>query len=167
MNQPTPPVSQQEYRALTGHLTLSTAVLSVSHRSNLRAITVTSFMDVSYDPPTMAVAVYEGSRMSDALSMADTMTLSVLAAGQKHIAQWLGQPGQPEYGLLTQIPFVDGTAGPAHVEGCATWFEMRIVKCLTVATHEVSFGQVVACGGSATASPLLYQGGDYPSLGGL
>lgn len=150
------------YRSLSDEIAASAAVITVSARAGLQAITVDSYLDVSYDPPTMAVCVYAGSRISEALDVADTLTLSVLADDQKSIAQRLGEPGQPAYGRLASIPTEPGTDGPDHIKGCVAYFELELTKTVDIATHTLYVGRVAMCGrGKPRAEPLIYRGGEY------
>ena len=50
----------ERYRELSDDIAAAVAVVSATRGSALHAITVDSFLDVSYDPPTMAVSVYSG-----------------------------------------------------------------------------------------------------------
>ncbi|MCQ9386862.1 flavin reductase family protein [Brevibacterium moorei] len=153
----------ERYRSVAGRIVKSVAVLSVESKGAVQAITVDSYLDVSYDPPTMAVSVYAGSRMGDALDTTRRMTLSVLAPQQKGTAQWLGTPGQPTYGLLNGVELADGTTGyPAHIPDAVAVFEMEIVQRLEIETHTLVVGHVAHCAQADGAGlPLLYAGGEY------
>ena len=58
----TSPSFVDAYRSAAQDIPRPVAVLGCTRGSSRYAITVDSFMDVSYDPPTMAVSVYSGSR---------------------------------------------------------------------------------------------------------
>ena len=47
---------------------------------------MTAFADVSYDPPTMLVCLYDMGRMCEAVESSGTWTLSLLASGQRSVA---------------------------------------------------------------------------------
>ncbi len=123
--------------------------------STQHAITVDSFIDVSYDPPTMAVSIYSGSRMAESLETAETCTLSVLTAEQKDIAQWLGEPAQPLYGVLDSVGTIDAPSGGPIIEGCAVWFDLTIIDRVPVATHDLIVGKVTALQSNRAAPPPL------------
>ncbi|MFB9776265.1 flavin reductase family protein [Brevibacterium otitidis] len=142
------------YRQTAGQMVRPVAVVACLRGRQPHAITVDSFLDVSYDPPTMAVSVYSGSRMMESLDIADAMTISVLAAEQKNIAQWLGEPGQPLYGLLDTVPTAAAPSGVPYIRGAAAVFDCRIVDCLEVATHTLVVGEVLTCAERAGARPL-------------
>ncbi|MYM20626.1 flavin reductase [Brevibacterium sp. 5221] len=166
---PARPGFADAYRSAAAALPSGTCALLAGRPAGaggrLTAITVGSALDVSYDPPTMAVAVYSGSRMMEALDSARAFTLSVLAADQKGIAQWLGTPGQPSYGLLDGIELVPGEAGPPHLAGCAAHFEIAIDQRIEIATHTLLAGRVLACGAQPGRRPLVRWGDGYGTVG--
>jgi flavin reductase (DIM6/NTAB) family NADH-FMN oxidoreductase RutF len=102
------------YRSAAQDIPRPVGVLACSLGSARYAITVDSFQDVSYDPPTMALSVYSGSRMAEQLEAVDTCALSILASQQKGIAQWLGEPGQPVRGLVRSQDHAEGRGRHAH-----------------------------------------------------
>src|SRR5690625_7638172 len=57
----------ERYRELSDDIAAAVAVVSATRGKAMHAITVDSFLDVSYDPPTMAVSIYSGSRMMETL----------------------------------------------------------------------------------------------------
>lgn len=157
------PHFRDEYRRLATHFPRPVAVLGVRHARSWHAITVDSFIDVSYDPPTMAVSVYSGSRMAESLAAARAFALSVLTAEQKAIAQWLGEPGQPLYGVLDSVDTVQAPSGAPLIAGCAAWFDLQIVRTVEIATHDLVVGTVTAVGPAPTAppAPLLRWAEEY------
>src|SRR5699024_12805523 len=90
-------------RALGAEFAASVAVVSATRGKSMHAITVDSFLDASYDPPTMAVSIYSGSRMMETLETSSHYAISLLNSDQKDISERLGAPGQPLYGSLTGV----------------------------------------------------------------
>ena len=110
----------------------------------------------------MAVSVYSGSRMAESLETAEACTLSVLTAEQKDIAQWLGEPAQPLYGVLDSVRTVEAPSGGPIIEDCAVWFDLAIVNRLAVATHDLIVGEVRALRSNGAAPPpLIHWAGAY------
>lgn len=138
-------------------------MLSCLRGSRAHAVTVSSFLDVSYDPPTMAVSVYSGARIAESLTAAPRFALSVLTSEQRGIAQWLGQPGQPLYGVLDTVETDLSPAGVPIVAGCLRWVELERTAVHEIATHELVVGEVTAVGAEAPAGsqPLLRWADDY------
>ncbi|WP_344332676.1 flavin reductase family protein, partial [Brevibacterium marinum] len=149
----------ERYRELSDDIAAAVAVVSAKRRNALHAITVDSFLDVSYDPPTMAVSIYGGSRMMETLEMTEHFAISVLNSSQRDISERLGTPGQPLYGALKGIDtFPAPHSGQPLIADAVAWFELRTTEILQVATHSLVVGEVVAMGAgtdSSRSTPLL------------
>ena len=156
------PAFVDAYRSTAQDFPRPVAVVGCRRGNAQQAITVDSFLDVSYDPPTMALSVYGGSRMAESLELTDSCTLSVLSAEQKGIAQWLGEPAQPLHGILDSIDTVDAPSGGPVIAHCVAWFDLRIIERVPAATHDLLIGRVEACSTRATPpQPLVHWAGRY------
>lgn len=157
------------YRMLSDDLTAHLAVVAARHGRSDVAATVDSYLDISWDPPTMCVALYEGARIEEAVDAAGSWTLSLLAADQQGAATLLGTPGRPVHGLLDAVPHHTAPdSGAAVLDGALAWFDLRTVATTRAATHVLVVGQVTAMGRSLpeqrATDPLLRFGGAYRRL---
>lgn len=159
----------ERYRELSDDITAAVAVVSAKRGNALHAVTVDSFLDVSYDPPTMAVSIYGGSRMMETLEMSDHYAISVLSSSQRDISERLGAPGQPLYGALKGIDtFPAPHSGQPVLTDAIAWFELRTTEILEVATHSLVVGEVVSLGAgtdSNRSKPLLRWRKAYGTMG--
>lgn len=158
-----------EYRRLTAEQASGVAIISTSVRNRDLAATVSSFLSVSYDPPTLLVSLYAESRIALAVLGSGTWALSLLTAEQKGYANWLASPGTPVEGLLQQIDFRRGpVTGNAVIAGALAYFEVETTAVHEAATHVLVVGNVLSMGENAPwskeLSPLLHYGGDYRRL---
>lgn len=153
-----------DYRRLSDSIASGVAVVTVGEGSRLTGVTVDSFLDVSWDPPTMLVSVLTLSRIMDVLEPAPMFTLSVLNSDQEDIAAWLGASGQPNYGLLNEISTVKGERGPVHIAGACAFFEIEVAQRHVVATHTLFSGPVVAQGGSPDTPSLVRRNRVYGTV---
>ena len=156
------------YRRLSADIAAGVAVVSTSLRNRDYAATVTGFLSVSYDPPTMLVSLYAESRIGEAVEEAGIWALSLLSGRHQGAANWLASPGTPLQGLLAQVPFRRGPAtGSAILDGALAYFEMRTVSVHPAATHLIVVGEVLAMGGASpadTPDPLVHFGSGYRHL---
>lgn len=157
------------YRLLAGDIASATAVVATRHRGHDVAATVTGFLDVSYDPPTMLVSLYAEGRIAEAVEAAGAWTLSLLAGRHEGTANWLASAGNPVHGLLSQVPFRRAPlSGAAVIDGAISWFELRTSAVHRIATHLVVAGEVVAMGGCddlpAANDPLVHFSREYRHL---
>jgi len=160
-----------EYRRLSSEQASGVAVVSTLWRGRDYAATVSSYLSVSYDPPTMLVSLYEGSRITEAVAGSGRWALSLLNGSQQRTANWLASPGAPVEGMLAQTPFRRGEAtGSAIMDGSLAYFELETTAVHEAATHLLVVGTVVAMGagdaGVAGLSPLVHYGADYRRLQG-
>lgn len=157
------------YRTLSADMASGVGVVSTVHRRRDNAATVSGFLSVSYDPPTLMVSLYEQSRICDAVTGSGTWALSLLTSEQRGTANWLASPGNPVEGLLNQVPFRRGPATSAPIlAGALAWFELKTVAVHEAATHLLIVGEVLAMGsdvtGSTAGDPLIHFAGEYERL---
>ncbi len=155
---------RDRYRLLSARAAKGVAIVSARVGRYDHATTVTDYLSVSYDPPTMLVSLYGLSRTTEAVEEAGRWALSLLASDQRVIAEQLGELGAPLRGLLDRIPhWRREPGGPAIIEGGVAWFECRTVDVHTAATHQLVIGEVVAMGRSEshTARPLVYDRSEF------
>lgn len=155
-----------EYRNLSAEQATGVGVISTVWRGRDYAATVSAFLSVSYDPPTLLVSLYEGSRITQAVTESGTWALTLLNAEQKRVANWLASPGTPVEGLLAQIPFRRGpSTASAILEGGLAYFEVETTAVHEAATHLLVVGKVLSMGSEMQAShplpPLLHYAGEY------
>ncbi|MCQ9163678.1 MULTISPECIES: flavin reductase family protein [unclassified Arthrobacter] len=158
-----------EYRRLSAEQAAGVAVVSTVWKGRDYAATVSAYLSVSYDPPTMLVSLYEGSRIAQAVAASGQWALTILTTDQRRQANWLASPGTPVEGLLAQVPFRRGPAtGCAVLDGGLAYFEAATTAVHEAATHLLVVGEVVSMGSDAQwhpgISPLLHYAGDYRSL---
>ncbi|MFQ4148139.1 flavin reductase family protein [Arthrobacter sp. LAPM80] len=158
-----------EYRRLSAEHASGVAVISTVLRNRDHAATVSAYLSVSYDPPTLLVSLYAESRIALAVAESKSWALSLLTAEQKAAANWLASPGTPIEGLLSQIDFRRGPAtGNAVIAGALAFFEVETTAIHEAATHMLVVGKVVSMGEDASwtrdLSPLIHYGGDYRRL---
>ncbi|MDD0859666.1 flavin reductase family protein [Arthrobacter alpinus] len=161
--------SIDEFRRLSAEQAGSVAIVSTRIRNRDYAATVSAYLSVSYDPPTLLVSLYGESRIALAVAEAGSWALSLLTAEQKSQANWLASPGTPTEGLLNQINFRRGPVTEnAIMAGALAWFEVETTAIHEAATHLLVVGNVVSMGEDAQwsrdLSPLLHYGGDYRRL---
>lgn len=163
----------EQYQRLSDDIAHAVAVVSATRGNAAHAITVDSFLDVSYDPPTMAVSIYSGSRMMETLELSDHFAISLLSSESRDLSERLGATGQPLYGALAGInTFPAPVAGQPILAEAIAWFELRVTERIEVATHCLVVGEVVSMGAGrpdasspGTDKPLLRWRKSYGTIG--
>ncbi|MGO1945966.1 MULTISPECIES: flavin reductase family protein [Brachybacterium] len=159
------PVDQDDYRELSELLTAGLAVLTTRQGRHDVAVTVDSFLDVSYDPPTMLVALYGMSRAAEAAEEAGHFCLNLLTEDQQHLADRFGTPAAPLIGMLSGIEVTRTADGDAVLPGVLAHFGVCIEQAVDAATHRLLIGPVVEQGaGLAAVGPAVRFAGEKHRL---
>lgn len=158
-------VDQDDYRRLSGLIAGGVAVLTTRQGRHDLAVTVVSCLDVSYDPPTMLVALYGMSRAAEATEEAGHFCLNVLAEDQQHLADRFGTPAAPLQGMLAGIEVGRTADGDAVLPDVLAHFAIRLEQAVDAATHRLLIGPVVEQGqGRLDAGPAVRFAGEKREL---
>jgi flavin reductase (DIM6/NTAB) family NADH-FMN oxidoreductase RutF len=158
-------VDQDEYRRLSDLVTAGLAVLTTRQGRHDVAVTVDSYLDVSYDPPTMLVALYGMGRAAEAVEEAGHFCLNLLAGDQQDLADRFGTPAAPLLGMLSGLEVTRTVDGDAVLAGTLGHFAIRVAQASDVATHRLLSGPVVEMGqGRVDAGPAVRFAGEKRHL---
>ncbi|MDO5644561.1 MAG: flavin reductase family protein [Dermabacter sp.] len=157
-------MESEAYRRLADDFPAPVAVLATRVGRWDLVTTIDSFLDVSYDPPTMLVSLYGDSRAAEALAERGTCALSVLAANQQHLAERYGEPGLPLQGMLEGVEHARDAAGNALLTGAITHFSLRLDAVHEAATHHLAVCRVSAASSGSGTSPLVRFAKQYSGL---
>lgn len=151
-------IASELFRVHTASAAKGVAVLSARQGNYDVAVTVSDYLMVSWDPPTIAVSLYTLGRAADAVAQSGKFMLSLLSADQRAIAARLGQPSPPLHGLLNGVPHARrADHEPAIISGALAWFEVQVTQNTEAATHTLYIGEVTAAGADLPSAQL---GGD-------
>lgn len=154
-------VAPDDYRAVATRLPGAVCVVAVGWRGSVHATTVSSVASVSLDPPQLLFCVHADARLADALAEVDTWTLSVLAAGQAPVADWLASAGRPTIGQLDRVPHTTSeVTGAVRMDGATAWFDCRTSASHPSGDHLIVVGDVLdARPGPPAAGALVHVNG--------
>jgi flavin reductase len=155
-------VGGDELRALMGRFPAGVAVVAVDLGGQRLGLTVASLVSLSLEPPLVGVAIRKDAALHELLREAGTFAVSLLAAGQEHIAQHFAR-GVPPIALWEGIALRNDEGAP-EIEGAVGW-----LRCRTTAEHETGdhtffVGEVEHLETGAAQSPLVFHGQSYLAL---
>jgi flavin reductase (DIM6/NTAB) family NADH-FMN oxidoreductase RutF len=155
-------VAGEDLRALMGRFPAGVAVVTVELHGQRIGLTVASLVSLSLDPPLVGIAIRRDAALHEILRDAGSFAVSLLAAGQEHIAQHFAR-GVPPIALWVNIP-VRNDEGPPELEGAVGW-----LRCRTTAEHETGdhtffVGEVEELETGAASNALVFHGQSYLAL---
>ncbi|MFG2892089.1 flavin reductase family protein [Streptomyces sp. NPDC048248] len=166
-------VSDEEFRAALSRLAAG-VVLITAHdpddgpRGEDVGMTATAFLSVSLEPPLVMVSVRNDSRMDDLLEQQPLWAVSVLSAGQSHIAGRFAMKNRISDRLLFEgIAHERGeAAGALLIGGALATLECRTEQRVVAGDHTLVIGRVLTASALADDDgPLTYFRGKYRRLG--
>jgi flavin reductase (DIM6/NTAB) family NADH-FMN oxidoreductase RutF len=153
-------VAGDELRALMREVPAPVAVVTVTAGGQSAGLTVDSFVSLSLEPPLVGIALGRHAALHELLREAGVFALSILAAGQEHLAQHFAR-GVPPIGLWTGIETSDGKLGSPLIEGALGWVECRLAAEHPAGDHTFFVGDVVSARRGPGLEALVHLRGKY------
>ena len=158
-------VGGEELRALMGRFPAGVAVVTVDLAGQRAGLTIASLVSLSLDPPLVGVAIRRDAALHELLRETRYFAVSLLAAGQEHLAQHFAR-GVPPIALWEGIPVrdPDATPGPPELEGAVGWLRCRTTAEHETGDHTLFVGEVEHLEAGPARSPLVFHGQGYLAL---
>jgi flavin reductase (DIM6/NTAB) family NADH-FMN oxidoreductase RutF len=157
-------LSGDALRAVMGRVPAGVAVVTVDLGGQRAGLTVASLVSLSLEPPLVGFAIRRDAALHELLREANQLAVSVLAAGQEHLAQHFAR-GVPPIALWERIPVRDTAAGPPELEGAVAWLRCRLTEEHPTGDHTFFVAAVESAEpGPHDARPLVFHGQAYAAL---
>lgn len=152
--------------AMSRFATGVTVVTAPGRGGHTHAMTANAVASVSLDPPLLLVCVEQEARVHDAVLATGRFGVSVLAADQARISDWLATRGRPVVGQLDQVPHrTGGVLGVPLIEGSLVAMECEVDAVHPAGDHTIVVGAVRSVDSSTQVTdPLLWFGSTYRRL---
>ena len=149
-------VTPEEFRHALAHWSTGVAVLSCRVDGLPYAMTATSLVSVSLQPPLVLVSIGRESRFHEPVTRAGSWAASILAGDQGHLGRRFAQRGRSYETQFDGIAAADAPfSGAPVLDGCLAWLD-----CRTVALHEAGDHTIVVAEVAHTG-PLRETGDDH------
>jgi len=158
------PIDSAQFRAAMSRFATGVTIVTTVADGIDHAMTASSFVSLSLQPPLVLVCVERDSRFHDAITVADQWGVSVLEESQQECAQWFATRGRPLEGQLDRVAHHRGETGVALIDGAIAHVQCRTLQTHLAGDHDIVIGQVLALA-SGEGSPLVYFRGHYRVLG--
>jgi flavin reductase (DIM6/NTAB) family NADH-FMN oxidoreductase RutF len=144
-------VAGDELRALFREVPSPVSVVTVDVAGQSAGLTVDSLV---------GIALRRHAALHELLREAGSFAVSVLGAGQEHLAQHFAR-GVPPIGLWTGIDIREGELGAPLIEGAFGWIECRLAAEHPAGDHTFFVGDVVSARHGPAREPLVHLRGGY------
>jgi flavin reductase (DIM6/NTAB) family NADH-FMN oxidoreductase RutF len=149
-------------RDVLGRFATGVTVISAG-RGTPTGMTANSFTSVSLDPPLVLVCVNRRSAIHQAVMDNGSFTVSVLSAGQEHVARYFADHGRPrgedEFADIGWWPAP--RTGTPVLNGALSWLECELASAHEGGDHSIFVGSVIASGNGPDSGALLFFGGGF------
>jgi flavin reductase len=155
-------------RSVLGRFATGVMVLAAG-RETPCGMTANAFTSVSLDPPLILVCVNRSAAVYKAVVDAGSFAVSVLSAGQEHVARHFADHTRPrgagEFGIAGWSP--GKVTGAPVLDDSLAWLECALTNSYEGGDHEIFLGSVLASGFGTASDALLFFGGSFhqPRLG--
>lgn len=136
------------------------SVVTVTAGGLSAGLTVDSIVSLSLEPPLVGIALGRQAALHELVREAGCFAVSVLGAGQEHLAQHFAR-GVPPIAHWHGIETRDGVRGTPLIEGALGWLECGVWAEWPVGDHTFFAGEVLECELGTPQPPLLYLDGRY------
>jgi 3-hydroxy-9,10-secoandrosta-1,3,5(10)-triene-9,17-dione monooxygenase reductase component len=152
-------VAGDELREVMRLIPAPVSVVTVDLEGERLGLTVASLVSLSLEPPLVGVAIRREAALHELLRRAGRFGVSILAAGQEHLAQHFAR-GVPPIALWQGIP-VREVDGPPLLEGALAWLSCGVRDEHETGDHTLFVGQVLEAETGGAERALVYVGRRY------
>ena len=150
-------MATSEIAELFRRITAGVYVIGVAGEGGRDAFTAAWVMQVSFDPPLLALSIHPEHASYPLLHSGRGFTVSVLQEGQHDMARHFGLTSGRERDKLAGVRWRPGSRGAPILEDALAWFECDLVGGMPAGDHELVVGRVMDGGLEAPAArPLAY-----------
>lgn len=123
---------------------------------------VSSFTNLSIDPPLIAVCIREQSETWPKLAAAKSIGVSLLSSGQQAAAKDLSVGTSDD--RFAQIDYAVSPTGAVLVREAAAWYETVIAGTHSGGDHQIVLLQIMQCARAAAPSPMVFYESSFRTL---
>jgi len=133
------------------------AIVTSCHEGVYHGMTVNSFNSVSLAPPSILVALQQGTRSAQLVNASGAYAVTILSTNQQTLARrFAGQLGE-EQSRFDGVETFTMVSGAPLIKGGLAFFDCKVVHSFNVGASSAYLGEVLAVETSENSTPpLLY-----------
>ncbi len=143
--------------ALFRQITLGVYVIGVADAGRRDGFTAAWVMQVSFDPPLLALSINPGNASYPLLRAGGGFTANVLKREQLELARRFGTGSGRDRDKLSGVRWRPGRHGAPILEDAAAYFDCELSSLAPAGDHELAVGRVIDGGILAPGvTPMVY-----------
>ncbi|CAN5640770.1 pyrimidine utilization flavin reductase protein F [soil metagenome] len=147
--------AKADYRNAMSRLGAAVNIITTDGPAGRAGFTASAVCSVTDEPPTLLVCLTRSASVSPAFQANSVLCVNVLAAGQQALSGVFGGK-TPMDERFANGRWETGPTGSPMLVGAAASFDCRVVRSVSVGTHDVLFCEVVAVEVAQEAHGLIY-----------
>ena len=152
------PVKKEFLQAMRG-ITSTVTVISAKDGENKQAMTATSVVSLSLDPPTMLVCINHEATIHNIMKEGLGFCINILSVGQEGLADVCSVKEREEQRFL-EGSWSEFEGIPYNEESQSNMF-CNCIKTIEHTTHTIYLGEIIKVFNQGSFKPLLYKDGNY------
>jgi flavin reductase (DIM6/NTAB) family NADH-FMN oxidoreductase RutF len=153
----------EELRGLMRFWPHGVSVLAVDYEGDRMAVTVSSLVSLSLDPPLVGVSIGKQASLYELLRGAGGFAVSLLGAEQEDVARRFAA-GHPPIVHWAGVDSREGSVAPLIDGPCVGWIEARVAAEHDVGDHTFFVGAVVTVERGPSRHALVYRDREYHAV---
>lgn len=144
------------------------AIVTACQVGNFHGMTVNSFASVALSPPTVMVALQQGTRTEQAVTTGRAFGVTILDIDQERLARrFAGQLGENQ-SRFAGVDTFTLVSGVPLIRGGLAFLDCQVVNAYDIGATTVFFGEVLAAQNDSDGrAPLFYFNRDWRRLANL
>ena len=155
------PVKKDFLLAMRG-ITSTVTVISAKDGENKQAMTATSVVSLSLDPPTMLVCINHEALIHDVMKEEVGFCINILSVGKESVADICSIKGKERQRFL-EGNWSELDNIPYNKDSQSNMF-CNCIKAIECTTHTIYLGEIIEVFNQSSFNPLLYKDGNYLTL---
>ena len=152
------PVKKEFLQAMRG-ITSTVTVVSAKDGENKQAMTATSVVSLSLDPPTILVCINHEALIHDVMKEEVGFCINILSVGQESLADICSIKGKERQRFL-EGNWSELDDIPYNKDSQSNMF-CNCIKAIECTTHTIYLGEIIEVFNQSSFKPLLYKDGNY------
>lgn len=138
--------SGADVRAAMSRIVSGVAVATTKDVDGPAGMTISSFISITLDPPTVLICLNTSNRGYAAVRRAGCYAVNVLAGSHRWIAALFATPGLANDERFRRVEHRTVATGSPILAGAAAWMDCAVTEVNHIGTHGLFFGRVIAAG---------------------